>query len=351
MIADYLIVGQGIAGTFLAWQARRRGKSVMVIDRFNPNGSSNIATGVINPVTGRKLSKSWMIDTVLPFAKSAYRDIEQEFDIRILHDQPVYRLLSAEADVREWSDKRSSVDYQPYLGEIRHLDIPGLIQPFGAGEIRQGCWVNIPVLIRAFRKQLLESGSLIESDFDHADLQTNGDLLQYGNIRARHLICAEGYKGKQNPWFPEIPLSHAKGEQLEFEAPGWNCPHILNRNQFILPLGGDRYLTGSTFVWNDTEETVTEKGREELISKLRKMIDVPFTIVSEKAGIRPTITDRRPVLGASEHDRRMYIFNALGTKGISLAPYFSAHLLDHIETGKPLVEACAVDRFRKRSAN
>ena len=43
MTVDYIIVGQGICGTFLSWNLLKKGKSVLVIDdEANPYSSSKV---------------------------------------------------------------------------------------------------------------------------------------------------------------------------------------------------------------------------------------------------------------------------------------------------------------------
>ena len=71
MTVDYIIVGQGICGTFLSWNLLKKGKSVLVIDEANPYSSSKVANGVINPVTGRRIVTVWMADELFPFCKKS----------------------------------------------------------------------------------------------------------------------------------------------------------------------------------------------------------------------------------------------------------------------------------------
>ena len=348
MIYDYLIVGQGIAGSMVAYHALKRGKNILVIDQSNPRSASNITTGVINPITGRRMSKTWIIDTLIPYARSLYQAIEEEYKIEIFFEQPMLRIFSSEVDVEEWNSKRQTKEYCNYLGNVQQNYNPSAIQPYGAGEILQSFRVDIPLFIRTFRTFLQTSNRLLETAFNYEDVQFS-DGINYKAIQAERIIFCEGYKAIHNPFFSSVPLSHAKGELLEILAPGLNVRTVLNKNIFISPLGDDKYLVGSTFIWDDTEEKVTDKGRNEITDKLDKMINVPYKIIKEKAGIRPTMPDRRPALGSSKDNENVYMLNGFGTKGISLAPFFSNHLLEHIELGNSLLPECDIRRFKKKN--
>src|ERR1700722_11248029 len=73
---DVLIVGQGISGTFLSLELERAGISHLVIDERRPFSASRAAAGLINPVTGRRIVTTWMIDELLPFAVEVYGRLE-----------------------------------------------------------------------------------------------------------------------------------------------------------------------------------------------------------------------------------------------------------------------------------
>ncbi|HBA65740.1 MAG TPA: FAD-dependent oxidoreductase, partial [Methylococcaceae bacterium] len=57
MDIDFLIVGQGLAGSLLAFELIQRNAQVMVVDDGREN-ASEVAAGLINPVTGIRLVKS-----------------------------------------------------------------------------------------------------------------------------------------------------------------------------------------------------------------------------------------------------------------------------------------------------
>ena len=89
METEYLIIGQGISGTFLSYYLKKENKSFLVIDNNYSNSPSKIAAGIINPVTGRRLVTVWMVDEVLPFAWKAYQEIGHDLDITAISQKSI----------------------------------------------------------------------------------------------------------------------------------------------------------------------------------------------------------------------------------------------------------------------
>jgi len=348
IIYDFIIVGQGIAGSIMTHFLLQQNKKVLVIDNFNPNSASNIASGVVNPITGRKMVKSWIIDEVLPFAKTVYKNLEKQLQVRFFYEEDIYKIFSSDEDAAIWNQKKNDPEYENYLGNIVSGLGENIIAPFGAGIIKQGCWMDVPVFIKAYREFLKQHNCLLEETLNKDELNV-ADKIQYKNVVADKIIFCEGYKAYQNPYFDFIPFALAKGEQLTIHSPNLKNEKIINKNIFILPKQDDLYSVGSTFIWDDFEETVTGNGRKEITDKLNKFIKTDYKIVEEKAGIRPAMEDRRPVIGAHPKYPNLFIFNGLGTKGVSLAPYFSQHLIDHFVLKTDIMSEVSLNRFLKRN--
>jgi glycine/D-amino acid oxidase-like deaminating enzyme len=344
MKVDHLIIGQGIAGSMMAHFLLRQGRKIMVVDAFNPNSSSQIAAGIVNPVTGHRMVKSWMIDELLPFAKKKYRELEEELKTRFFFEQDIYKLFPATEERKIWERKQGNSEFDEYLGEIVEEVDRHVLSPYGAGIIKKGCWMDVPLFIKKYRELLKEKGCLLEETLQ-ADSIGISEKISYKHMEASSVIYCEGYHAHRNPLFDFVPFSIAKGEQFLVHAPDLNLNKILNRNIFILPKGNDLYSVGSTFVWDDLEESVTDSGREEIITRLQKIISCPYKIVEEKAGIRPTIKDRRPVIGNHPVLPNVFIFNGMGTKGVSLAPYFAHHFAADLSGQSCLPHEVSAKRF------
>lgn len=345
---DYIVVGQGIAGSLVTHFLLQENKKVLVIDKFNPNSASNIAAGVVNPITGRRMVKSWLIDDVLPFAKSTYRDLENQLQTSFFYEQDIYKLFTSKEDIEIWNQKKNEDEYKKYLGEIVNDISENIESPFGVGIIKQCCWMDVPVFILAYRKFLKEKNALLDESFDYENLVVS-DKIYYKNIIADKIIFCEGYKVYQNPYFNFVEFSFAKGEQFNIHVPNLKTDKMLNKNIFLLPKKDDNYTVGSTFIWNDLNETVTDDGRKEINDKLKKIIKCNYIVVDEKAGIRPTVKDRRPVVGVHPKYSNIFIFNGLGTKGVSLSPYFSLHLINSLVSGNKIMKEIDVIRFYNKN--
>ncbi|MCC6584296.1 MAG: FAD-binding oxidoreductase [Chitinophagales bacterium] len=341
---DYIIVGQGIAGSMIAHFLLKRGKKILVVDEYNPNASSNIAAGVVNPVTGRKMVKTWLIDEILPFAKEAYKALEKDLNISFFFERDIYKIFSSQEDAEIWKVKKSDSEYEQYMGDIVFLDETEVKTPYGAGIIKQCCWMDVPGFTKAYRAFLSQNGILLAEEFNFEQLELT-EVVRYKDTIAEKIIFCEGFKAYKNPFFKKIPFAFAKGEQLIIRAEKLKTDKIISRNIFIIPKGNDLYTVGSTFIWDDLEETVTELGRKEIQSKLNKIIAVDYTIVQENAGIRPAMPDRRPVMGSHPDYPQIYIFNGMGTKGVSLSPYFASYFLDSIDNGTEVFREISVNRF------
>jgi glycine/D-amino acid oxidase-like deaminating enzyme len=343
---DYIIVGQGIAGSMVAHFLLQKGKKILVIDQYNPTSSSNIAAGVVNPVTGRKMVKTWMIDDLLPFAKKTYSALEKQLQVSFFYENDIYKIFSSAEDIENWNLKKTETAYHDYLGDIVAASEinPHIKAPFGAGIIKQCCWMDVPVFTKAYRAFLLQHQQLIEEAFDFSELSIT-DEIHYKGYSAQNIIFCEGFKAYKNPLFSWIPFALAKGEQLLIQADELNLDKMLNRNIIIIPKGDNKYSVGSTFIWDDVEETVTEGGRTEILNKLNKVIDEPYQIVEEKAAIRPAMPDRRPVIGKHPKYKHVFIFNGMGTKGVSLSPYFANYFSDYLEQNFDIFKEISVNRF------
>jgi glycine/D-amino acid oxidase-like deaminating enzyme len=337
---DFLIVGQGIAGSVLTFQLLQKGVSFHVVDEIQPMSSSIVAGGLINPITGRKMLKSWMFDQLIDSAYPFYRSFEKFLNQTFLHEMPIHRILNNTAEINDWEAKRGEDAYAAYMsGVIQNIN-PALKAPFGYGVIQKGGWINSKLIVNEFRNYLIGNNLLTASGFNYEDLQVN----EWKEISFQHIIFCEGYKGSNNPYFPGLALAGAKGEVMHVQAPKLNSKEIINKNMLLIPLGNDAYKVGATFEHN-AMEGISEKGKTELVEKFETVTDVPFNITLHLAGIRPTAKDRRPLLGRSTIHDNYYIFNGLGTKGISLAPFFAQHLIDFILSHQPLMKEVNWTRF------
>ncbi len=347
MQKDYIIIGQGLAGSLLAYELLQQGKSIHIFDNHHEGAASSIAAGIINPITGRRFAKSWRIDQFLPFAKEYYQKIEQRFNINIFHDRAVLRFLHGNKDINDWYGRSSWEGFGEYMQEYENMEelADHFHLPFGIGVIKPSAQIDIPLLIKTFKEYFQEKNVISDQKIDYQLLKQNDIKSAFNGIDADKIIFCEGYQAQFNPAFDAIPFEPAKGEVLFVKIPNLNFKDLLKNKIMIAPLGNDLYWTGSNYEWNATHDRPTESFKTDFIKKLQKTLKLPFEVIYHKAAIRPSVKDRRPVLGSHPRNPKIAIFNGLGTKGASLGPYWAKHLANHLLNNTPLEPEVNLSRF------
>ena len=340
MQMDYLIIGQGLAGTLLGYFLEKEGQSVYFINQPNPNAASQVAAGIINPITGRYFVKSWLVDELIPFAKETYLELEARFDCSFFFERNILRTLKNEREETDWIARRLTPEYQPYIIKNANLgNYEANTHPaYQHGEVTQSAQVQMPTLIGYYRQYLLQNHRLLETQFDYNQLEVKPEGIQYQDIQAKKVVFCEGYRATQNPYFKHLPFEGAKGEVLLVDIPKVQFEKLLKRKIFIVPLSTGHYWIGSNYARKFDTELPTPSGRLELITQLEAILDTPFEILEHKAAVRPTVKDRRPLLGLHPDHPQIAIFNGLGTKGASLGPYFAKQMVDFLQYQKSLHE-------------
>lgn len=345
---DYLIVGSGLAGIAFAETALQNGKSVFVIDA-NLFRSSKVAAGLYNPLVLKRYSVLSNAQSQLEEMETFYTAIEQKLNCSCFFKLPVLRKFFSAEEQNNWFAAADKPALAPFLStNLIHKKYSGIDSPFGYGRVKHSGYVNTIVLLDKYQSWLYENGMLSKETFDYGQLVIFDDTIEYQNFKARHIIFAEGFGVHANPFFNELPLEGTKGELLIVKAPGLNLDVILNTNVFILPLGNDLFKIGATYNWDDKTDIPTIAAREELIQRLKEILNCEFEIIDQQAGIRPTVKDRKPLLGTHPTSASLHILNGLGTRGVMLAPSMAKTLFENIEYGTPLPPEVDIRRFDKK---
>ncbi len=346
---DYLIIGQGIAGSMLAYHLMAEGKNVLLIDKGHEGASSSVAAGILNPVTGKLLVKSWRIDDLLPKAISTYRELEKLLSTPLLHLRSIIRRMHNVKEENQWYLRMGQEEYLTYLkkpsiqADLKEkLNLNGL-----CGEITGGGHVDLGILISIYRKHLIIENLLLPENFDYAQLTFTDDRIEYKHISAKAIIFCEGDRGRINPFFEFLPFDVVKGEILLAHIPNADFEHIFKLGRlFIVPTPQkDIYWIGSTYEWKKLDYATTKEKQEELENQLRESLRIPYEIIDRRAAIRPAIKDRRPLIGRHPELPNLYIFNGMGTKGASLSPFWAEHFTNHLCHGTALDPSVDLSRF------
>lgn len=348
MQSTYLIIGAGVSGTFLSWYLQKAGASVVVIDENKNNTATRVAAGLINPVTGRRLVKSWMIDELMPFAWNAYKQFGEELHIDCIRQVSLKQFFNA-PDMQDAFNKRSQ-DAAEYLSAPDDFDWRQYFNyPFGWGNIHPCFIADVKKLTAAYRALLIHQNKLIEETFDAQQLLIDEGYVSYKNIHAQKIIFCDGAAGISNPWFNRLPYSLNKGEALILHIPELPSDQIYKFRQTLIPVEPSQELFwfGSSYEWTYDNDLPSQKFREGAEAELKHFLKLPFTVVEHVAAVRPANVERRPFAGLHPMHPQLATLNGMGTKGCSLAPYFAQQLAQHLINGKPLQPDADVNRFRR----
>lgn len=348
MVVDYLIVGQGICGTWLSYYLQKEGKSFLIIDKENPSSPSRISAGIINPVTGRRHVSVWMAEEILPFAWNAYSQMGDELGIQAISQRNVIDFfpspqmrVSFMERVEEKNQYVHSFTVENHFTHLFNYD-------FGYGEIRPVYTAHMETILPAWRKQLKEKKVLMEEEFDIKQLKTDNNSIQYKEIKAGKIFFCDGTSSNESPYFSQLPFAPNKGESLIIEIPYLSTRKIYKKGMMLVPLDSPGFWwVGASYEWEFQNTNTTKEFRDRTEALLKDWLKMPFKIVDHFAGIRPATIERRPFVGIHPLHPCIGILNGMGTKGCSLAPYFAKQLVNNMLKDEPITPEADVKRFTK----
>lgn len=345
---DYIIVGSGLAGISFTEIALLNNKTVVVFNDESQN-SSKIAGGLYNPVILKRFSEVWQAQEQLQLMNVFYSNLDKKIKSKVNFKIPILRKFFSVEEQNNWFAASDRPTLAPFLSpSLIFKTFEGIDSPFGYGEVLQTGYVDIALLLSEYHDFLLSKQLLRNETFDYEALIFKEEGLSYKGIDARHIVFAEGFGLHGNPFFKELPLDGTKGELFIIKAPLLNLDVIINTSVFILPLGNDLFKVGATYNWKDKTNLPTEEGKVELIERIREIISCDFEIIKHYAGVRPTVRDRRPLVGTHLEYKRVHILNGLGTRGVMLGPAMAKALFDNIESDIMLDMEIDIKRFTNK---
>ena len=345
MNCDYIIVGSGLASIMFAEQLRTHQKSFVVISDRSQQASL-VASGLYNPVVLKRFTAAWNAASNLETAIPKYISLEKLLGVKLDYVVPIHRVFNSVQEQNNWflaCDKPLLTPFlNPKLVDNKNNSVKA---PFGFGEVNATGRIDIQKLIEAYRTFLSQMNQYISATFDYEALIETPEGLCYESIQAKHIVFTEGFGIHKNPYFKQLPLEGTKGELITIYAPQLQLTPILKSSIFVIPMEGDHYLVGSTYEWTDKTNIPTSEAKSQLLEKLERLVTCDFEVVNQRAGIRPTVSDRRPLVGRHPNHQKMYVLNGLGTRGVLIAPAMAEALYAFIETDAPLPEEIDISRF------
>jgi glycine/D-amino acid oxidase-like deaminating enzyme len=346
-IYDYLIVGQGLAGTLLANELLKLNAKVFVVDNPSGQSASKVAAGIFNPITGKRFVKTWLCDEIYPTIIPFYQSLEAEFKVKFLNLNPIFRPAAnikeqnQIIEISERADAEQFVDFvksPTEIAEATSLNFGGLITKIGG-------WLDTNVFLEVFKEYFLKNGIYESNIFDVEQLTITKKNLIWQNKIFKNVLFCEGYGAIENKYFNWLPFNAVKGETLSVEANATLGNHVLLNGIFVVPLNKNKFKVGATYNWEDKTNEITIEAKAELLNKAKKLINSEIKVIGQEAGIRPATIDRRPFIGMHPEFQNIGIFNGLGTKGVSLGPYFAADFANFLQNNKQLNNEVNINRF------
>jgi hypothetical protein len=344
---DYLIVGQGLAGTVLAFKLIQQGKNIFIIDKHRDYTSSKIAPGAYNPMVLKRFTPCWKVEEQLDPLKQFIDDFETSFQDKIHIPMPLWRKFQSVQEQNLWMEKSESARLKPFM-EPRFISNPHqhIQADFGFGQVNNSGRVILPKMIQLFRDRMIKESLFLDEDFNPEDLELN-NLVRYKDISADKIVFCEGHRMTLNPMFAHLPMLPTKGELITVRINDLKVEQHIKTGISLLPLGDDLYKVGATFNWVEKDEIPTEAAKVDLVNKLKALVDLDVELVNHQAGLRPAVKDRRALVGQHPEHSQVYVFNGLGSRGLLISPYLANQLIAHMEESIALNPEVDINRFAK----
>ncbi len=346
MNTKILIIGQGISGTLLSWFLYQNSIPFLIIDEPKENTASKVAAGILNPVTGRRIVKTWMIEEIMPFAISTYKAIGDFLNIETYSQKNIIDFFPTQQMKTAFEERVA--EQAEYLNLDHSRDFTTQFNyHYGYGNISPSYTIHLQEILMQWRHFLSKKELLLEAFFTIDELHIGEEKITYQNIVADKIIFADGINCYDNKWFKNLPFAFNKGEALMVDIPHLSTEYIYKKGLTICPLTNGLFWVGSNYVWSYKDDSPTEAFKNNTIAFLKEWLKLDFTVVHHNASIRPANIERRPFVGFHPKQKNVGILNGMGAKGSSLAPFFANELVQHLIHNTLISADADVQRFTK----
>jgi glycine/D-amino acid oxidase-like deaminating enzyme len=349
---DTLIIGQGLAGSMLAFQLIARGQRVLVIDNDYQGSASQVAAGIINPITGHRLNLTEGFVDYYTCATAFYAQLESTLGVSLIKQVEQVRLLKNPGQASYFSKRLEQTAYDDFL-EANTAATLFKQQQYGCAKVKQTSIVNTAELLAAVKRWLLEQNAYLNKSINYSKLHFDSTGVNYEEFSATRVVFCEGYQAINNPWLKDLPFKLAKGEILTIEKPKEKLTdeleeaaqqqssaskQMLSWGNWLVPYGDNCAKLGSNYAWQDTDLTPSSSVREKLLNSLEEQTGLRPTVLNHQVGVRPTTTHRHAFVGGISNQVGAFCFNGFGSKGCLTIPAHSRLLCDHLLNNTPLPE-------------
>jgi len=348
MKADYLIVGQGIAGSVLAWTLHQHGFRVLILNDSTRPSASKVSAGIFNPLTGKKLSHTWKSEELFPYAAQFYEDMQNQLGEELVHYTDIYRPFRTIEEQNRYISQTAEPSMAKYV--LPKADdskfSPFIENRYGGLQISSSGWVNCQKMTKKIALFFDEKRQYIEGEIKYKSIEIEGDSVFYEGIEIKKILFCEGYEAHENPFFGWLPFNPVKGQSLIVQMNDYPITEIINQGTFVLPLEEkSKFRIGASYTWHDIDWEIDDEARELLEEKVKGYLKTPYQIVEQNVGIRPATKDQRPFVGLHPEFTQLGIFNGLGTKGVTLAPFFAQQFAHFLASKEELDPEVNIERY------
>lgn len=327
-----LIVGQGIAGSVMAWSLRWEDKTVHVLDRGRNITASRIAAGLITPFTGRRLSKAGDFDESLAVAKEFYRRVEKETGASLLKEEAALRYFVDDAE-RDFFLKQRC---ETHGSEVELISGPN--DRVIGFRMLKAARLSVTPFLEVTRSFFAARGCFHQVDIDPVkdiDVRETGVQISKLALTGEELFFCQGYQTEENSWFPGIPDAPARGEILRLDIPGRTAREVVHRGFWLAPAmdqsvdsPANEYLLGATYDRENLNKNPTDTGRDELLRGLKVITNENYRVIAHYSAIRAGMRTRQPIAARHSKYPHVAILNGMGSKASLMAPITARRLLD-----------------------
>lgn len=339
---EYIIVGDGYAALFFAHQLIRNNKSFVLFSE-GKKSASQVSAGIVNPVVLKKFTTFWKAQEQIDFLRQSLKEIEEYTRENYLVDAPIHRIFHDENEQQLWYKKSEKDELIHFLDKnFNHLE--AVKNDFHTGKVNQSARLKVKAFFKGLFSFLETNNHIIKEKFDYTEVNTQTSV--YKNLKFKNILFCEGMGVKENPFFSHIPLQPNKGHHIKVRLSKSIPENItIKKKHFLFPVEDGLYFYGGTYDREQLHDHIDDSAVEQLKKGLAEFYPYDFEIADANFGFRPTVKDRRPIVGRHSEHQNLYVFNGLGARGILNGCYFSKSLYDFIEENIPLHEEISLDRF------
>lgn len=339
---DYIIVGDGFAALFFAHQLIKNNKSFALFSE-RKKSASQVSAGIINPVVLKKFTTFWLAQEQIDFLKQTLSEIKNYTHENYLIEENIHRIFHDENEKNLWLKKSERDDLKPFLSKDFQV-LNSFKNPNGSGRVIQSARLNVHRFFDGMLNFLSMNGNLVQEKFIYSEVNLQENIYQ--NFKFKNIVFAEGMGVRENPFFTEIPVIPNKGHHIKVklsEKP--QEKFTVKKKHFLFPLDEEIHFYGGTYDRERFDNEIDEVAVQQLENGLAEFYSHDFEIVEKQFGFRPTVKDRRPILGNHPKFQSLFVFNGLGARGILSGCYFSKILFDFIEYHIDLPQEVSLQRF------